>query len=51
MQIKERYVIAVEIIGLVLMVGALIYGIGIIPTVVIVASVGLILFAQIAKTR
>ena len=51
MQIKERYVIAVELIGLCLLVGALIYGIGIIPTITIIASVGLIFFAQIVKTR
>ena len=51
MQIKERYVMAVELIGLALLVGALVYGIGILPTVIIIASVGLILFAQIVKTR
>lgn len=51
MQIKERYVVAVELIGIALLLGALVYGIGIIPTVAIVSSVGLILFAQIVKTR
>ena len=51
MRIKERYVIAVELLGLALLVGALVYGIGVLPTIVMVASVGLILFAQVVKTR
>lgn len=51
MEIKERYIMAIEVLGLALLVGALVYGIGIIPTAAVVMSVGLIFFAQIVKAR
>ena len=51
MQIKERYVIVIEVLGLALLISALVYGIGIIATAAIIGSVALIITAQIVKTR
>ena len=51
MEIKERYIMAIEVLGLALLVSTLIYGIGIIPTIAIITSVAIIFFAQIVKAR
>ena len=51
MQIRERYVIAIETLGFGLLVGALVYAIGLVPTFAIITALVIIFFAQIAKTR
>ena len=48
---KERYIIAIELIGVALLVASLTYSIGLLPTVTLLASVMLIVGANLVKMR
>ena len=48
---KERYIIAVELTGVALLVASLTYSIGVFPTVTLLASVMLIVGANLVKMR
>jgi hypothetical protein len=51
MQISEKYVIVIEVLGMALLISALIYAIGLIATAAIIGSSAIIIAAQIVKTR
>jgi hypothetical protein len=48
---KERYVIAIEAVGLALLVGLLIYSVGVFVAAAMVFAIALIVTAQIVKPR
>ena len=48
---RERYVIAIESIGMVVLVGTLIHALGPVSAGLLVFAVGLVVTAQIVKTR
>ena len=48
---KERYVIAIEASGLALAVGTLIYALGFLSAMLLLLGMGLVVTAQIVRTR
>jgi len=48
---RERYVIAIEAMGLALFAGTLVYALGILSAGLLVFGVSLVVTAQIVKTR
>jgi hypothetical protein len=48
---KERYVITIEAVGLALLVGLLIYSVGVFVAAAMVFAIALIVTAQIVKPR
>jgi hypothetical protein len=48
---RERYVIAIETVGLALFAGTLVYALGILSAALLVCGVSLVVTAQIVKMR
>jgi hypothetical protein len=48
---KERYVIGIELLGVLTVGGALIYSLGLISAAAVVVGVSLVVTAQIVRTR